>query len=436
MAWDFSTEPEFEEQLDWMRGVRPRGDLAARDARSTSSSGTQLTRGHASRCRSRSRSAGCGPRTSTAGARRPGLRPGEARPHARDPRHAAVSRPSSSATTRPTRATPRSSRWPGTAEQKERWLHPLLDGDLKSAFSMTEPESAGSDPTLLHDARRARRRRVGASTATSGSPRTARSPTSSSSWRSPTPTRAATSAPRCSSCRRDTPGVNIVRDVPTMEHPHESLRPSSAATPRSSTSDVRVPAEHAARRAQGAGFLHRPAAARPGPHPPLHALARRLRSGPSTCSASARCTRYAHGAVLAEKQTVQDWIADSAAEMQAARLMTLHAAWKMDTEGAPRRAHGDRADQVLRRQGALRRDRPRHPGPRLARLLDRPAARGDVPLRPRRAHLRRPRRGPPRDGRPPDPARLRAAGRRRAERARARPAARRRARSSPTCSRR
>ena len=37
----------------------------------------------------------------------------------------------------------------GTPEQKERYLHPLLAGDLKSAFSMTEPETAGSDPTLL-----------------------------------------------------------------------------------------------------------------------------------------------------------------------------------------------------------------------------------------------------------------------------------------------
>jgi acyl-CoA dehydrogenase len=44
--------------------------------------------------------------------------------------------------------------------------------------------------------------------------------------------------------------------------------------------------------------------------------------------------RYAHGGVLAEKQTVQNWIADSAAQMQAARLMTLHAAWVMDTHGA------------------------------------------------------------------------------------------------------
>jgi acyl-CoA dehydrogenase len=43
--------------------------------------------------------------------------------------------------------------------------------------------------------------------------------------------------------------------------------------------------------------------------------------------------REAHGSVLAQKQTVQNWIADSAAEMHAARLMTLHAAWRMDTEG-------------------------------------------------------------------------------------------------------
>ena len=37
----------------------------------------------------------------------------------------------------------------GTQDQKERYLYPLLDGDLRSAFSMTEPETAGSDPTLL-----------------------------------------------------------------------------------------------------------------------------------------------------------------------------------------------------------------------------------------------------------------------------------------------
>jgi acyl-CoA dehydrogenase len=44
--------------------------------------------------------------------------------------------------------------------------------------------------------------------------------------------------------------------------------------------------------------------------------------------------REAFGGPLADKQTVQNWVADSLAQMDAARLMTLHAAWKMDTEGA------------------------------------------------------------------------------------------------------
>jgi acyl-CoA dehydrogenase len=44
--------------------------------------------------------------------------------------------------------------------------------------------------------------------------------------------------------------------------------------------------------------------------------------------------RYAHGSILADKQTVQNWIADSATELHAARLMTLQAAWVIDTQGA------------------------------------------------------------------------------------------------------
>ncbi len=45
-------------------------------------------------------------------------------------------------------------------------------------------------------------------------------------------------------------------------------------------------------------------------------------------------SRYTHGSVLADKQMVQDWVATSAAEMQAARLLTLQAAWTMDQVGA------------------------------------------------------------------------------------------------------
>ena len=128
----------------------------------------------------------------------------------------------------------------------------------------------------------------------------------------------------------DTPGVKIVRDVATMEHPWDSFgRYGNHA--EILYEDVRVPAE-ALLGAAGRGFPDRPAAPVSGPDPPLHALARgraaRVRHAVRALAvplrARLRCSR---------QQTVQNWIADSAAQMQAARLMTLHAAWKMDTEG-------------------------------------------------------------------------------------------------------
>ena len=42
-------------------------------------------------------------------------------------------------------------------------------------------------------------------------------------------------------------------------------------------------------------------------------------------------SRFSHGSLLSEKGTVQDWVAESAAELLSARLMTLYAAWKLDT---------------------------------------------------------------------------------------------------------
>jgi len=52
-------------------------------------------------------------------------------------------------------------------------------------------------------------------------------------------------------------------------------------------------------------------------------------------------SRYTHGSLLAEKQMIQDWVAESYAEMQAARLLTLQAAWKMDQLHAAGRNHSE-----------------------------------------------------------------------------------------------
>ncbi len=217
----------------------------------------------------------------------------------------------------------------GSAEQKDRYLHPLLAGDLKSAFSMTEPDTAGSDPTLLSTTAV----KEGGEWVIRGH-----------KWFSSNGSIAdflivmAVTDPDARPHQRasmfivdaDTPGVRIVRDVATMEHPAETFgRYGNHA--EILYEDVRVPAE-ALLGAQGAGFLIAQQRLYPGRiHHCMRWLGVARRAFDMLCERS--LYRYAHGSTLAEKQTVQNWIADSAAEMQAARLMTLHAAWVMDTEG-------------------------------------------------------------------------------------------------------
>jgi acyl-CoA dehydrogenase len=218
----------------------------------------------------------------------------------------------------------------GTEEQKERWLHPLLAGDLRSAFSMTEPETAGSDPTLL----RTRAVRDGEGWVLSGH-----------KWFSSHGSIAdflivmAVTDPGARAHQRasmfivpaDTPGVRIVRDVPTMEHPWESFGQLGGHA-EIVYDDVRLGPE-ALLGSEGGGFLIAQHRLGPGRiHHCMRWLGVARRAFDMLCE---RATyREAHGSVLGDKQTVQNWIADSAAEMQAARLMTLHAAWVMDTQGA------------------------------------------------------------------------------------------------------
>ncbi len=217
----------------------------------------------------------------------------------------------------------------GTPEQKDRYLHPLLAGDLKSAFSMTEP-GAGADPTLL----RTRAVPDGGEWVISGH-----------KWFSSNASVAdflivmAVTDPDARPHQRasmflvdaDTPGVEILRDVPTMEHPQEQFGKLGGHA-EILYRDVRVPADALLGR-PGEGFLIAQHRLGPGRiHHCMRWLGQARRAFDMLCE---RATyRYTHGSTLGEKQTVQNWIADSAAQMHAARLMTLHAAWLMDTQGA------------------------------------------------------------------------------------------------------
>jgi acyl-CoA dehydrogenase len=217
----------------------------------------------------------------------------------------------------------------GTPEQKERWLHPLLAGDLRSAFSMTEPHSAGSDPTLL----RTRAVREGDEYVIDGH-----------KWFTSNGSIAdflivmAVTDPDARPHQRasmfivpaDTPGVRILRDVATMEHPAEEFgKLGGHAEIR--YEGVRVPVESRLG-GEGEGFLIAQHRLGPGRiHHCMRWLGVSARAFDMLCERAV--SRVAHGGPLADKQTVQNWVADSAAQMQAARLMTLHAAWKMDTQG-------------------------------------------------------------------------------------------------------
>ncbi|HEV2980377.1 MAG TPA: acyl-CoA dehydrogenase family protein [Solirubrobacteraceae bacterium] len=218
----------------------------------------------------------------------------------------------------------------GTPEQKERWLYPLLAGDLRSAFSMTEPETPGSDPTQL----RTRAVRDGDEWVIDGH-----------KWFSSNGSIAdflivmAVTDPDARAFQRasmfivprDTPGVEILRDVPTMEHPSERSGEYGGHA-EIVYEGVRVPGD-ALLGAIGEGFVIAQHRLGPGRiHHCMRWLGVARRAFDMMCE---RATyRRSFGSLLADKQTVQNWIADSAAEMQAARLMTLHAAWVMDTQGA------------------------------------------------------------------------------------------------------
>ena len=210
----------------------------------------------------------------------------------------------------------------GNDDQKQRWLAPLVAGDVRSFFSMTEPEVSGADPTHL----RTTAVLDGGEWVINGH-----------KWFSSGAEGAAfgivmaVTEPDAPPRRRmsqiivpaDAAGVDI-EPVPVLGHRGRGWSTHCEVRYR----DVRVPEQNVLGQ-RGDGF--RIAQMRLGPgriHHVMRWLGQMERAFELMCKRALE--REAFGGPLADKQTVQNWIADSAAEIQACRLMTYHAANKID----------------------------------------------------------------------------------------------------------
>jgi acyl-CoA dehydrogenase len=209
----------------------------------------------------------------------------------------------------------------GNAEQKERWLQPLVAGEIYPSVGLTEPEVAGSDPTLMQ-----------ASARLDGDQWVI----NAHKWFTSGANRAAFTTVFCETepeagrhakfssiiVPTDTPGYELVRVVPTMGTTH-------GAHCEIRLTDVRVPRDHLLGE-RGAGFVI--AQKRLGPGRIFHCmrwLGQAQRAFELMCERAN--TRHAHGSLLAEKGEIQRYVAESAAEIQASRLMTFDAARVLDS---------------------------------------------------------------------------------------------------------
>jgi len=214
----------------------------------------------------------------------------------------------------------------GTKEQKQRWLQPLLDGKIRSCFSMTEPATAGSDPTLL----KARAERKGDSYVING-----RKWFSSNAYHPNCKIAIAmvVTDPDAPPHRRasqilvplDTPGVKRLRPVPVFNHDGGHGHAEIVYD------NVKVPAANVLGK-EGDGFPIAQARLGPGRiHHCMRAIGGAERALDLMCQRAQ--TRFTHGSPLADKGIIQHWIAQSRMEIDQARLLVLYAAWKMDRYG-------------------------------------------------------------------------------------------------------
>jgi acyl-CoA dehydrogenase len=214
----------------------------------------------------------------------------------------------------------------GTPEQQERWLRPLLDGEIRSAFAMTEPDVASSDATNIE----MRIERDGDEYVLNG-----RKWWISGALRKRCEILIAMGKTDPDTHRyrqqsmvlvpRDTPGVTIVRNLPVFGYIDQEGHAEVLFE------NVRVPTSNLIGN-EGDGFLISQARLGPGRiHHCMRSLGAAERALELMCRRAA--SRVTFGQPVAERANIQDWIAESRIEIEMARLLTMKAAWLMDTVG-------------------------------------------------------------------------------------------------------
>jgi acyl-CoA dehydrogenase len=215
-------------------------------------------------------------------------------------------------------------------DQKRRWLEPNMRGEISSAFALTEPFNAGADPTKI------------STTAVKDGDEWV---INGHKWfitnasiadivlvfAETDPDRRPHRHASMFVVEAGTPGMEIVRDIPTMSHPDVHFgQPGGHA--EIIFRDCRVPDDHLignpgdgfvlAQQRLGGGRIHHA----------MRWIGQAQRSLEIMCERAV--SRSSHGKLLAQHQMIQDFVATSHTEIEAARLLTFRTAWKMDRYGS------------------------------------------------------------------------------------------------------
>jgi acyl-CoA dehydrogenase len=214
----------------------------------------------------------------------------------------------------------------GSAEQKERWLRPLLDGDIRSAFAMTEPAVASSDATNIELSID----RDGEEYVLNGRKWWTSNALHPNCRVLIVMGKTAPDAPRHQQQSMilvplDASGVTVVRGLPVFGYQdHEGHAEITFE-------DVRVPVSNLVAR-EGDGFAIAQARLGPGRiHHCMRTIGAAERALELMCRRASE--RVTFGRPVAERANVQDWIAEARIDIEMVRLLTMKTAWLMDTVG-------------------------------------------------------------------------------------------------------